>query len=75
MRKLTLGILASSILLFTSSFRPKDGEEEWKDIFKKIKAEVEKKQNTFFNYSIIIFVKVNKLGLPQATPSRECTPL
>ena len=41
MRKLTLGILACSILLFTSSFRPVEGEEDWKDIFKKIKAEVE----------------------------------
>lgn len=47
MRKLTLGILASSILLFTSSFRPVGGEEEWKDIFKKIKAEVESNSKAY----------------------------
>jgi carboxypeptidase Q len=41
MRKLTLGILALFVTLFTSSFAPIEGDEEWKDVFKKIKAEVE----------------------------------
>lgn len=41
MRKLTLGILALSVTLFASSFTPVEGEEEWKEVFKKIKEEVE----------------------------------
>jgi hypothetical protein len=39
MRKLTLGILALSVTLFASSFTPVEGEEEWKEVFKKIKEE------------------------------------
>ena len=41
MRKLTLGILALSTALLSSSFVPRTGEDDLKDIFKKIKEEVE----------------------------------
>jgi Iap family predicted aminopeptidase len=41
MRKLTLGFLALSATLLTSSFTPTYGEEDFKDVYKKIKAEVE----------------------------------
>ena len=41
MRKLTLGFLALSATLLTSSFTPASGEEDFKDVYKKIKAEVE----------------------------------
>jgi hypothetical protein len=34
MRKLTLGILALSVILFSSSFTPKGGEDDWKEVFK-----------------------------------------
>ena len=41
MRKFSLGILALSVTLFTTSFTPVQGEENWKEVFKKIKGEVE----------------------------------
>jgi Iap family predicted aminopeptidase len=41
MRKLTLGFLALSATLLTSSFAPASGEEDFKDVYKRIKVEVE----------------------------------
>ena len=41
MRKLTLGILVLSVSLFSSSFVSLEGEDDLKDVFKKIKVEVE----------------------------------
>ena len=41
MRKLNLGILALAVTFFSSSFTPVEGDEDWKDVFKKIKEDVE----------------------------------